>query len=141
MKKQEYVAQIMTREVYTAGLNTSLFEIKDLFNHKKIRHLPIVNESGRLIGIISLTDILRLSFGNYFGEQEGADFAVLEMLTVQQVMRHHPHTVSSSDKILEAAKILAEEEFHALPVVDEGKLVGIITTTDIIKFLLTQINS
>jgi predicted transcriptional regulator len=138
MKKREPVANIMTSHVYSINLYQSLFEAKEIFNHKKVRHLPVTNGGGRLVGILSLTDIMRLSFGNVFAAQEEADYAVLEMLSIEQVMRHQPRTVSPDDTIKEAAEILANEEFHALPVVEDGRLVGIVTTTDVIKYLLEQ---
>jgi CBS domain-containing protein len=63
------------------------------------------------------------------------------MLNIGQVMSHKPRVVKASDSIREVAEILAIEEFHALPVVDEhdpSKLVGIVTTTDVIKYMLDQ---
>lgn len=53
-------------------------------------------------------------------------------------MRYSPETISQEDTIKDASKILADREFHALPVVDHGKVVGIITTTDIINYFLQQ---
>lgn len=135
MKHKEPVSNIMTKNVYTITLNRNLFDVRDFFYEKKIRHVPVVN-GNRLLGILSLTDIQRISFGNVFADYEGADTAVFEMLTVEQVMKHHPKTVSSTDTIQEAALILAQEEFHALPVVDDSNLVGIVTTTDVINYLL-----
>ena len=87
----------------------------------------------------SQTDILRISFGNTFGvEQEGGDEAIFDMLSINQVMKHSPVTVSSESTIKEAGEILADKEFQALPVTDNDKLVGIITTTDLIKYFLSQ---
>jgi CBS domain-containing protein len=63
------------------------------------------------------------------------------MLTIGQVMSHKPRVVKSNDTIKTVAEILSNEEFHALPVVDEkdeSVLVGIVTTTDVIKYLLEQ---
>ena len=128
----------MTQEVHTVNVNNSLQEANGIFNKYNIRHIPVVNGE-KLIGILSHTDILRISFGNTFGnEQEGTDEAIFNMLSINQVMKHSPQTVSSEDTLKEAAQILAEKEFHALPVTDDGKLVGIITTTDIINYFLDQ---
>ncbi|MFO0266629.1 MAG: HPP family protein, partial [Cyclobacteriaceae bacterium] len=66
---------------------------------------------------------------------------VLDMLNLSQVMSHKPRVVRAGDDIRAVAKILSEEEFHALPVVDdenETKLVGIVTTTDVIRYLLER---
>lgn len=138
MKKREKVANVMTKDVLTVNINHSLQEANDLFRKHHIRHLPVVSGEA-LIGILSQTDILRISFGNTFGEeQEGGDEAIFDMLSINQVMKRSPVTVSSESTVKDAGQILADKEFHALPVVDEGKLVGIITTTDIIKYFIEQ---
>lgn len=138
MKKREKVANVMTQDVLTVNVNHSLAEANELFRKHGIRHLPVVSGE-KLIGILSQTDILRISFGNTFGvEQEGGDEAIFDMLSINQVMKHSPVTVSSESTIKEAGEILADKEFHALPVTDNDKLVGIITTTDLIKYFLSQ---
>lgn len=137
MKKREAVKNIMTAEVYTVNENDPLKVVVALFRKHKIRHVPVV--SGSVVkGIISRTDINRLTFGALFENQEGSDEAVLEMLSVPQVMTSKPKSVSSEDMIRDVAEIFANEEFHALPVIDEGELKGIVTTTDIIKYMLDQ---
>jgi len=67
-----------------------------------------------------------------------ADVMVYNTFTIGQVMKRNIVTVSTSNSIKEVAKILATQEFHALPVVDNNTLVGIVTTTDLIKYLLKQ---
>lgn len=138
MKKREKVANVMTKEVLTINVNDSLHNANNIFNSKKLRHLPVVANE-HLVGILSQTDILRISFGNTFGEQNGGDEAIFEMLSINQVMKHSPTTVNSNDTLKEAAEILAEKEFHALPVVDDEKLVGIITTTDILNYFIQEL--
>ncbi|RMG82983.1 MAG: CBS domain-containing protein [Bacteroidetes bacterium] len=131
MKKREPVSHIMTKDVYTVNLKDSLKDAYELMKSKKIRHVPVVSGE-KLIGILSMTDILRLSFG----AEGDVDSAVFEMFTIDQVMKHHPKSVAPTDEIREVAEILTREEFHALPVTEGDKLVGIVTTTDIIRFLL-----
>jgi len=127
----------MTKEVFTVQENEKLSAVVDIFRKHKIRHIPVL--SGRKItGIISRTDINRLTFGALFENQEGADEAVLEILSLNQVMTSKPKVVSEEDSIKEIAEIFATEEFHALPVVANGELKGIVTTTDVIKYLLDQ---
>jgi len=128
----------MTKEVLTINVTNSLREANALFSKYNIRHIPVVSGE-KLIGILSKTDILRISFGNTFGEdQTGSDEAIFDMLSINQVMKHSPVTIESEDTLKDAAEILAKHEFHALPVVEGEKLVGIITTTDIIKCFLEQ---
>ena len=67
-----------------------------------------------------------------------SDVMVYSMFSIEQVMNKNIVSVSSSNSIKEVAEILASKEFHALPVVDNNSLVGIVTTTDLIKYLLKQ---
>lgn len=137
MKKREPVSSIMTKEVIAVSENDSLEQVVELFKTRNIRHLPV--KSGKKItGIISRTDINRLTFGALFDNQEGADEAVLQWLTIPQVMSNKPRTVKSDDTIKEVAEIFSEADYHSLPVVDDGELKGIVTTTDIIKYMLEQ---
>lgn len=135
MKKDDPVAKIMTKGVYTIQITDSLADAKDFFHRKKVRHLPVVQDN-KLVGMLSLTDIMRLSFGNHFDDQEEVDNAVLEMLSIDQVMKHHPRCVTPDESIREVAKLFTEVEFHALPVIDQNELVGIVSTNDIIRHLL-----
>lgn len=138
MKKQEPVSHIMTKHVYTAELHDKLLDIYELVRKHHIRHVPIVH-SKQLVGIISKTDLNRLTFSGMFAGEEDADEAVFDMLTIGQVMSHKPRVVNHTDTIKAVAEILSTEEFHALPVVDDkGSLVGIVTTTDVIRYLLDQ---
>ena len=138
MKKREPVSHIMTADVYTLNHTNNLEDAEKMFHKHKVRHLPVVSGE-ELIGILSLTDLQRISFVDNFGDGEDmVDTAVYSMLSIEQVMAAKPVTVSSAATIRDVAEILAHQEFHALPVVDEGKLVGIVTTTDLIKYLLEQ---
>ncbi|WP_461091080.1 CBS domain-containing protein [Spirosoma gilvum] len=138
MKHREPVSNIMTRTVFTVNLNDDLHQVIDLINHHKIRHVPVV-DANEIVGMISKTDVNRLTFSSLFEGQEDADEAVLQILSIDQVMTHKPRTIPVGMTIREVAEVFAEEEFHALPVVDEeNKLVGIVTTTDLIKYLLDQ---
>ena len=137
MKKRDKVGNVMTKNLITVNVNDSLHNANSLFNSHSIRHLPVVADEN-LVGILSQTDILRISFGNTFGEQDGGDEAIFDMLSINQVMKQSPVTINANDTMKEAATILANREFHALPVEDNGELVGIITTTDIINYFISN---
>lgn len=137
MKKREPVSKIMTTDVYLVQETDKLQDAVHILRKHKIRHLPVMH-GNQLSGIISRTDINRLTFGALFENQEGADEAILEMLSIPQVMTSKPRSVSSHDSIKEVAEIFATEEYHALPVIDEGELKGIVTTTDVITYMLEQ---
>ncbi len=135
------VRDIMTEEVYRIEADKDLPEAQKIFARHKIRHLPVVRND-HLVGILSLTDLQRLSFADSFGDYETeVDDTIAEMLSIEQVMKHKPVTVSPDATIKEVAEILTGAEFHALPVVENDVLVGIVTTTDIISYLLKEVKS
>jgi CBS domain-containing protein len=128
----------MTASVHTVDKSTqTLRDVKALLNKEKIRHVPVM-AGNKLCVIISKNDINRLSFGAIFENQANADEAILDMLSIEQVMSAHPRVVSSDTSIKEVAEILAVEDFHSLPVVDNDEVVGIVTSTDVIKYMLEQ---
>lgn len=137
MKKREPIQNIMTKHVIAVHTKDSLKDVVAALKKHKIRHLPVLDGS-QVVGIISRTDINRLTFGALFENQEGSDEAVLEMLSIPQVMTSKPRTVPSDMSIREVAEIFASEDYHALPVVDGNTLQGIVTTTDVIKYMLEQ---
>ena len=126
----------MTREVITVPPGKPLREVTNLFKKHNVRHIPVV-KGGCLKGIVSLSDIMRMSFGNKFGEVESdTDEVIFEMLSLEQVMVRNVKTITPDLMVREVAEMLTNEEFHALPVVEGEKLVGIVTTTDIIRHLV-----
>lgn len=138
MKQREPVSEIMTASVIFVNKDQhTLRDVKGHFNKEKIRHLPVTNGE-KVVGIISKNDIMRLSFGSMFDNQENADEAVLDMLSIEQVMTQNPTSVQSDTPIKEAAEILVKQGFNSLPVIDDEKIVGIVTSTDIMKYLLDQ---
>lgn len=137
MKKREPISHIMTKSVVTVNENDNLRKVVEKLKKHNIRHIPVIRNK-EVIGIISRTDINRLTFGALFDGQECADEAILDMLTIAQVMTSKPKTISSNTIIRDSAEIFVKEEFHALPVVDSGELKGIVTTTDILRYFLEQ---
>lgn len=137
MKKRTPISSIMTKNVVTVDLTDDLRKVSQLMHEKNIRHIPVLSHN-KLVGIVSKTDIMRLSFGNLFEGQEQADEAIFDMLKLEQVMVSKPKTVAANDTIKEVASFLTQAEFHALPVVDGDHLEGIVTTTDVIKYLVEQ---
>lgn len=140
MRKRELVNTIMTRDIQVVQLEDKLTDARELIRKHGIRHVPVIYGK-QLVGIISKTDLNRLTFSSLFAGQDDADEAVFDMLTIAQVMSHRPRVVKANETIKHVAEILSTEEFHALPVVDdkdETKLVGIVTTTDVIRYMLEQ---
>ena len=138
MRQHTPVSTIMSKNIIALTLSDDLERAEVLFNRHNIKHIPVV--SGEvIIGMLSYTDLMRISFAESADEENNAvDSVVYNMFTIEQVMVKNVVTVNSETTIKEVAQILAEREFHALPVVDDGVLVGIVTTTDLLNYFIKQ---
>ncbi len=138
MKKRVPVSQIMTKNVITLSVKNDLNTAEELFKKHHIRHIPVTSGE-EVLGMLSYTDLMRISFADAINENEqDVDTMVYNMFSIEQVMVKNVESVSSKSTIQEVAEVLASKDFHALPVVDNGKLEGIVTTTDLINYLLDQ---
>jgi len=139
MKSIQPISTIMSSKIITLQKDDELETAELLFKKHKIRHIPVV-ENEAIIGMLSYTDLLRISFADAVDETEmEIESLVYNMFTIEQVMAKNVITVPSDASIKHVALILAQKEFHALPIVDDGRLVGIVTTTDLINYLLKQL--
>ena len=138
MKRRAPVSKIMTKNIIALNRTDDLETAERLFKHNRIRHIPVVS-GDVIIGMLSYTDLLRISFADAVDDDENSvDTVVYNLFTIEQVMSKNVVTVSSETTIKDVAEILSKNEFHALPVVDNGELVGIVTTTDLINYLIAQ---
>lgn len=138
MKKNVPVSTIMTSNVIKLNITDDLTKAETLFKKHHIRHIPVVN-GNHIVGMLSYTDLLRISFVDaVFDDEEIVDATVYNMFSIDQVMAKNIIKVSPDTTIKEVAVLLSQQEFHALPVVLDELLVGIVTTTDLIKYLIEQ---
>jgi len=129
------VAQLMSKKVVTALLKTTIFEAAKTMTRQGFRRLPIISEN-KLVGIITAMDIIR-----FFGS--GKVFKYLKSGTIIQVLNtpafeiatKEVSTVKPNADVGQAAKIMQMKNIGALPVVKNGKLVGIITERDFFKII------
>jgi len=135
MKKNEPIRNLMTKEVVTLELSNTLYTAEKRLKTNHIRHIPVV-EGDKLIGLISLSDLKRVSFIDAYSKEGTEDTPVYNLLTIKDMMIKNPITVSPESTILEVSKLLASKEFHSLPVVEDDKLIGIVTTTDLLHFFI-----
>ena len=138
MKHKVPVSTIMTKNVVKLNLSDDLTKAEMLFKKHHIRHIPVVY-SNKIVGMLSYTDLLRISFADAVDDNDTiVDASVYNLFTVEQVMAKKLVTISPDTTIRETAEILSTKEFHALPVCLGDLLVGIVTTTDLIKYLIDQ---
>nr|WP_315145214.1 CBS domain-containing protein [uncultured Flavobacterium sp.] len=138
MKHKVPISTIMTKNVVKLSVSDTLTKAETLFKKHHIRHIPVVRDK-LVIGMLSYTDLLRISFADEVDDDENTiDITVYNMFSVEQVMTKNLTTIFPETTIKEAAEILSKNEFHALPVIENDSLVGIVTTTDLIKYLIDQ---
>lgn len=138
MKKRMPVSMIMTKDLIILQYDDDLITAERLFKKNNIRYIPVVKGKS-ILGMLSYTDLLRISFADAIEDEETeVDSIVYNMFTIEQVMVKNLVQVAPQTTIKEVAEILSTKEFHALPVVENNELVGIVTTTDLINYLLQQ---
>lgn len=136
MNMQEKITAIMTENVLCVDKGEELLQVDNLMKKHKVRHVPVLS-NGKLVGIISQNDILRLSFGGIFEGHGESDLGMFEVLRLEQVMVSDPSVVNVSSTVGEVAKLFVNSNFHAVPVVnDEEEVVGIVSTTDVIRYFI-----
>lgn len=119
----ETVAQIMATNLITVAPDDNLEHVRELLLNHHIQHIPVV-EGKRLVGMISSYDLVKI----------GADLKDYSNTKVVDVMTTRLAKIEPTDKIGTAAEIFMEHLFHAVPVVNDGELVGLVTTFDILKY-------
>ncbi|MBE9046112.1 CBS domain-containing protein [Pleurocapsales cyanobacterium LEGE 10410] len=148
------VAEIMTANPITVSPQTTLEEAIQILADKKISGLPVVDEEGKLVGVISETDLTWQATGVdtppyvmfldsviYLQNPAKHNQEVHKALgqTVGDAMSERPATVGSDRLVREAAKLMHEKKVRRLPVVDEqSKLIGIITQGDVIRMMAAE---
>ena len=126
------VAKRMMRNPVFVDENDSMKKAMDLLKEREIRHLPVLKDGEKLVGIVTERDIKQASPSPATALEIREIYYLLDKVKVKQIMTRRPYTVSSSAPIEEAALIMREKKIGCLPVIEEGKLVGIITETDIL---------
>lgn len=122
----------MATEVITLGCNDTLQLAKDIMTLGRIRHFPVVDE-GEVVGVVSQRDLFHASLGSVMKYGEKAERAFLDTVVIKAVMSGPPTTISPDASIKEAARLMAEKKIGCLPVIEEGRLIGLVTETDILR--------
>ena len=150
------VKNIMTRDLITLSPDTEIVHAAKLLLEKGINGIPVVDKKGELVGIICQSDLIaqqkRLPIPSIFTLLDGFiplasmkhfEKAVQKIAatTVADAMTPNPVTVQTETSIEELASLMVDKSFHTLPVVDEGKLVGVVGKEDVLKTLTSESES
>jgi len=130
------VGSIMTPNPVTVSDKTAIDEALKLMRDKKVRRLPVLNAKGNLVGIVAEKDILYASPSPATSLSIHEIHYLVSKLTVAEIMTKDVITVTDETPLEEAARVMADKRIGALPVMRDGKLVGIVTETDIFKTFL-----
>jgi CBS domain-containing protein len=125
----------MTSDVVTLDRNEKLVVADDVMRLGRIRHLPIVDEQGKLAGIVSQRDLFHSGLMKALGYGSHAQHNVLDMLAVKEAMRDEVVTTAPTTPLVQAAKLMLERKIGCLVVMDGDKIAGILTEGDFVKLV------
>ncbi len=132
--KPTRVQELMTREVATLQRGDKLSLADNVMQLGRIRHMVVLDEQGGLAGIVSQRDLFRGALVKAFGYGTVAQKKVMEAILVKEVMTTELLTTTPDALLSEAALSMSEQKIGCLPVVEDGKLVGILTEGDFVAF-------
>ncbi len=132
------VGDVMTKNVLFAHVNHSFTQLCRLFFEMDIHHLPVLDEKGQLVGLLSASDVLK-TFSFKVPMLSSCDEASLnKAISIYDLMTPNPLSITPESSISEAAFLFNKNNIQSLPVVEGGQVVGIITTRDVIRFVATS---
>jgi len=139
------VKEIMTRNVITVSPDTSLKEVSKILKEKRISGVPVVDNGGNIVGIITITDILAIIRQIYEWqalERSTAGVNISELLGVEwlnkkvnEVMRKNVYTLDENKSINEVMRLMFTHQIHTIPIVNDNKLVGVVGKRDLVFFI------
>jgi CBS domain-containing protein len=125
----------MTRDVVTLERNDKLLVADDLMRLGRIRHLPVVDEEGRLAGIVSQRDLFHSGLIKALGYGSHAQRQALDMVVVKEAMRSEVVTTTPDAPLRDAARLMLERKIGCLVVLDGQQIAGILTESDFVKLV------
>ena len=126
----------MVSEVKTVGRNDKLASADDIMKQDRIRHLPVLDQDGNLCGIVSQRDLFRGMLLRTLGYGTHLEQKMLDTHAIKEAMIDRVHTTTPDASLQEAARLMNTHKVGCLPVVDNGKLVGILTEEDFVKLFV-----
>ncbi|MCC7345286.1 MAG: CBS domain-containing protein [Deltaproteobacteria bacterium] len=130
------VMDLMTENVFSVNADEDLARLSDLMEDIHVRHMPVKDKEGRLVGLVSQRDLLRSALYTAKDLPLTEQRELLQRMTVGEIMTADPETAEMDDDIEEAGRVMLENKLGCLPVVEGGKLVGILTEADFVKFVV-----
>lgn len=133
MKRNIHASSLMTEKVIVAKTSNSFTQVAKLFLNFHIHHLPVVDDNDQLIGVISSQDVLK-AYTHIVPTLKNTDEDSLNAaIKIKNIMTPNPYVVDPTEKIGNIANMFVNSSIHSFPVLNKGKIVGIITTQDFIN--------
>lgn len=130
--KTPTVADVMTKKVVCVSPEQDLLDVKHIYEKKNFHHhIPVV-ENDKLVGIVSLVDFMYNISGAGLSDQN----KVYTTLKVRDIMSANPFTLTADAPLKEVATVLSQGRYRAVPILENEKIVGIVSTADVIKHFL-----
>jgi len=129
------VAYIMTEQVVVGNVNNQLSQAIEMFTEHDMHHLPIVDENDKFIGMINETDVLRFLREHAEAIRKGDTKMLDEKINLTDIMRRDHISIPPTTPIGEASNIINDCSFEALPIEKDGKIVGIVSIKDIVRYI------
>ena len=134
--KTNSIIPVMTKNVVYVSPDQILLDIKHIYEKKKWHHHIPVIENETLVGMVSLIDFMY----NIAGAGINDDHKVYKELKVRDIMTQKPFYLTTSHSVEDVAKVLAKGLYHAVPILENDRLVGIVSTADIINYYLKKVS-
>ena len=131
--KSILVRDLMNTDLFTLGRNDKLSIADELMKQKRIRHIPVLDEDGKLCGVVSQRDLFRGALLRALGYGSRLEHQLLETMPVKEAMSTVLHSIGPEATISEAATKMLEHKIGCLPVVADDALVGILTEADFVR--------
>ena len=135
------VKDLMTTEVFTLKQGDSLRMARSLMSLARIRHIPIVNDEQMFLGIITHRDILGATISKFADVDESVQDEIDAGIPISEIMRYDAATIGPEALLRDAAEILLHHKYGCLPVVENGKLIGILTEADFLKLTISLMDA
>jgi acetoin utilization protein AcuB len=132
------VSNIMTPNPLTVTPRNAIRTAVNLMREGGFRRLPVVDR-GRLVGIITDRDLRRAANSPFVVREQWYDNFILDHIEVASCMTPNPVTIGPTEPVAEAARLMRNHKIGGLPVVSDGQLVGIVTETDLLDFLIRML--
>ncbi len=135
------VNDLMTKKVFSLQEHDNVQTARSIMNLGRIRHIPIVDQEERFVGLLTHRDLLAVTISKLADIADEVQNEIDAAIPIHEIMRRDVTTISQDMDLREAAELLLQHKYGCLPVVDDKKLVGILTEADFLKLTISLMDA